>query len=388
MVAALVAALGLGWNFSRDGLLWNNLNVWRVKMAIKASKLKMPEMDGYVKRDQEMEAFKKDLYDPRLRIRTIIVTGPRGSGKSTLVQHCLADKGKVVRIRLDTRSDFSEEEFAENAMKTIGLPYRQSGTNAMGLLSLALQGLRESQKELPIIVVETDNRCTPDQLRSLLVLMKYFGADEELIRPIIVLSSSTSAFGLCIEEAELRSHYFHVDNLTDEQCLEYVESRLSSTIEGDEQEISKFVKEVVPLLGIGNRLIDLDSLLVGISELNLDNKLDKIQHKLDKVQEHIKSYVEQRVRSYTSSLRRFFEEVKGTCHSKKNVKGAFELLLEEGSMPLHTFCEVCGVEEERLIEIISKIHPLPFDVNPKLRTIHFHAIFKKKFNFNILFHSI
>ena len=41
-------------------------------------------------------------------------------------------------------------------------------------------------------------------------------------------------------------------------------------------------------------------------------------------------------------------------------------------MPLRTFLEVCGVEEEeRFIEIISNIH---FYVNP--RTIHFHAIFK------------
>ena len=93
-----------------------------------------------------------------------------------------------------------------------------------------------SQEELPIFVVETDHRCTPDQLRSLLILMKQYGADEKLIRPIVVLSSSTSAFGLTISEEELRSRYFHVDDLTDEQCLEYVESMLSRIIKGDEQE--------------------------------------------------------------------------------------------------------------------------------------------------------
>ena len=312
------------------------------------------------------------------------MTGPRGSGKSTLVRHCLAGKGGVVRVFLNTQSSFSEEKFAENVMKTIGVSYTQPGTNVnvMALLSLALRGLRQSQEELPIFVIEADDRCTPDQLQSLLILMKQYGSDEELIRPIIVLSSSTSAFGLTIWHEELRSRYFHVDDLTDEQCLEYVESRLSSMIEGDEQEISNFVKEVVPHLGIGNRLIHL---LVGMSKL----KLDKIQHKLDKVQEHIESYVEEQVHIYTGSVRRFFREVKGTCHSEEAVKRAFKLLLEKGSMPLHTFCEVCGVyEEKRFIEIISNIDPHPFYVNPEHRTIHFRAIFQHKINFDILFDSV
>ena len=46
------------------------------------------------------------LYDPEY-LQTIIVTGPRGSGKSTLVRHCLAGKGGVVRVCLNTRSYFS-----------------------------------------------------------------------------------------------------------------------------------------------------------------------------------------------------------------------------------------------------------------------------------------
>ena len=374
----VVSVLGISWTFSRDGLLWTYWNVLQVKRAINASKLKMPQVAAYIERNQEMKAFKKMLYDPSLK--TIIVTGPRGSGKSTLVQRCLAGKGRVVRFCLNTRSDFSEEEFTENAMKSIDVSYALPGTNLKALLSVALRGLRESKEELPIFVVEVDTRCTPDLLRSLLILMKQYGADNRLIRPIIVLSSSTSAFGLSITQRELRSRYFHVDDLTAEQCLEYVESRLSSTIEGDKQEISKFVKDVVPLLGIGNRLIDLDSLLVGISELNLKE-----------VQEHIKSCVEEDILAYTDSVRSFLIKVKGTWHSKEAVKKAFKLLLENGSMPLRTFREVFGVyEEKRFIEIISNIDPHPFYVNPKHTntTIHFHAIFQHKIDFDILCDSI
>ena len=355
-MSALVVALGLGWTFFRDGIYQNvqKVNVQKVMKAINVSKLEMPRVAAYIERNQEMKAFKRELYNSE-DLRTTLVTGPRGSGKSTLVKYCLAGKGGVVRVFLNTQSSFSEEKFAENVMKTIGVSYTQPGTdvNVMALLSLALRGLRKSQEELPIFVIEADERCTPDQLQSLLILMKQYGSHKQLIRPIIVLSSSTSVFGLSISPKELRARYFHVDDLTDEQCLEYVESRLSSMIEGDEQEISNFVKEVVPHLGIGNRLIHLDSVLVGMLEL----VFDKVQHKLDKVQEHIESYVEERVRIYTDSVRRFFREVKGTCHSEEAVKRAFKLLLEKGSMPLHTFLEVCGVEEKRFIEI-TYIHIL------------------------------
>ena len=383
-VSALVVALGLGWTFFRDGIYLNvqkvqKVNVQKVMKAINVSKLEMPRVAGYIERNQEMKAFKRKLYNSE-DLKTTVVTGPRGSGKSTLVQHCLAGKGGVVRIVLNTQSSFSEEKFAENVMKTIGVSYTQPGTdvNVMALLFIALRGLRQSQEELPIFVIEADDRCTPDQLQSLLLLMKQYGADKKLIRPIIVLSSSTSVFGLTIWHKELRLRYFHVDDLTDEQCLEYVESRLSSMIEGDEQEISNFVKEVVPHLGIGNRLIHLDSVLVGMSKLNLD-----------KVQEHIESCVKEEVLIYTDSVRSFFREVKGTCHSEEAVKRAFKLLLEKGSMPLHTFLEVCGVKEKRFIEIISNIHPHPFYVNPEhRRTIHFHAIFQHKINFDILFDSV
>ena len=356
------------------------MNVWRVKRAIKVSKLEMPQVTAYIKRNQEMGALKKMLlnYPKYINIKTIVVTGPRGSGKSTLVQRCLAGKAGVVRIALNTQSSFSEEKFAENVMKTIGVSYAQSGTAVTALLSLALEGLRASQEELPIFIVETDHRCEPGDLRSLLILMKQYGADRKLIRPIIVLSSSTSAFGLTISLEELRSYYFHVGDLTDEECLEYIESRLSMMIEGDEQEeISDFVKDVVAHLGIGHRLIHLDSVL------------DKIQHKnLDQVHEHIKLYVEERVLAYTESMRSFFGEVKGTCHEEA-FKRALQLLSEKGSsMPLHTFYEVCGVKKQRLIEIISNIDPHPFYVDPQHRTIHFHAIFQHEINFDILFDEL
>ena len=60
----IVSVLGVGWTFSRDGLLVNYWNVLQVKRAINASKLKMPQVDGYIERNQEMKAFKKMLYDP------------------------------------------------------------------------------------------------------------------------------------------------------------------------------------------------------------------------------------------------------------------------------------------------------------------------------------
>ena len=61
--------------------------------------------------------------------------------------------------------------------------------NVKALLSLALKGLCEREEELPIIVVEVDNRCTPGQLRSLLILMKQYGADQHNIFMSTTVSS-------------------------------------------------------------------------------------------------------------------------------------------------------------------------------------------------------
>ena len=61
-VSALVVALGLGWTFFRDGIYLNvqkvqKVNVQQVMKAIKVSKLRMPQVAGYIKRNQEMKAF-------------------------------------------------------------------------------------------------------------------------------------------------------------------------------------------------------------------------------------------------------------------------------------------------------------------------------------------
>ena len=65
---------GFGWTIFRDGLLWNYLNVQRVMKAIKVSKLEMPQVDGYIERNQEMKAFKRKLYNSE-DLKTTIVTG-------------------------------------------------------------------------------------------------------------------------------------------------------------------------------------------------------------------------------------------------------------------------------------------------------------------------
>ena len=58
-------------------------------------------------------------------------------------------------------------------------------------------------------------------------------------------------------------------------------------------------------------LIHLDSVLVGMPELNLD----KIQHKLDKVQEHIESCVEEEVHKTDSLYKLSFFHYRCIAHS-------------------------------------------------------------------------
>ena len=112
--------------------------------------------------------------------------------------------------------------------------------------------LRRHKKLQPILVVEADQRCSASHLEHLLLLLKRWGADNKLLRPLVVLSSSRAALGLTLTtEARFRAQYFVLQDLTEAEgeqllaglCKPYVKSCTA-------EELSCFCKEVLPVLGM------------------------------------------------------------------------------------------------------------------------------------------
>ena len=95
----------------------------------------------------------------------MIVTGPRGSGKTTLVNTELKGNKKVVTVSLNTAVPFTEERFARSILTALRFPYKPTGLSAQGLLETALA---KHRKLPPILVEEANWRCDATHLLLLL----------------------------------------------------------------------------------------------------------------------------------------------------------------------------------------------------------------------------
>ena len=81
------------------------------------------------------------------------------------------------------------------------------------VVEMALTSLKGMNQDSlpPILVVEIDSLCKGAVLQDLLLTMKQWGFERGLVRPIVVVSSSLSAFGMKLHPVELRASYVMVE---------------------------------------------------------------------------------------------------------------------------------------------------------------------------------
>lgn len=192
---------------------------YQVKRTSKAfTKANIPKCNKEIlSRTTLQKTFKRkvDISDDQ----TIIVTGPPGLGKTALIEVTFGGTNSVVRVNLNTSNPFLKEEFARDILGTLHIRLPPATMSCLVVVEKALRAC----KDKPFLVVEADRRCNADQLEKLLFLLKWWAADQKLVRPLIILSASRSALGmdnhfindLCY--SHLCASCFNVPDLTEEE---------------------------------------------------------------------------------------------------------------------------------------------------------------------------
>lgn len=82
------------------------------------------------------------------------------------------------------------------------------------------------RKAYPIFVFEVDDSWTQEDVQSLLVFAKVWGADEKRARFVLVLSAAVATYNLKIQLDELRCITVKVDEATDQEAEAYFKHRM------------------------------------------------------------------------------------------------------------------------------------------------------------------
>ena len=321
----------------------------RVKSAVSGSTYTEIDVKHYVSRPS-LEDKMKNALDRHSHSFTYLVSGPRGSGKTILVNKALKGRSSVIAIDLTPDTAVTDEVLAGAILKELQVEYTVPGLNPTTLLLPVLKDIQ------PILIVEVNERCTSTCLQSLLLRLKSWGADKMLVRPIVVVSSSRAAFGLTIGLNELRTRHFMVPDMMKDEAASVLDNAIKYHITKDctKKDISHICKKVVSVLG--TRPLDLAHFNSTLEETNGNLSIEAVEILLEKV-------IEKQSRLYRYALTTCMCEIAGKDPEKQNAFKDFVKNLHNGPVQLnHIIWQTFGLSNKNFINIIEGIHPHPFYV--------------------------
>lgn len=296
-------------------------------------------------------------------LATQLVVGPRGCGKTTIIQEVFEGHKSVVHVPLSNNVTIPEFESAFfDALDFKHLPEGLSRpTLIMGVLRIL-----DKWKILPTLLLEVNAQCSTETLQVILTRLKEWGDDAKLMKSVVVLSSTRAAMTLNIGLNSLRVVCVSIPDLTEDEVQQFVMQMLSKYKD-------KRVAEVVEknYLLVGNRLSELHELAT------------KVEHcaSLEKAESKIHEFVQKQRKRYVSSLEEVFTKIEQFqyLNEKSFHRDDLSLLIEmfknNKQLNFSRFCQLVHMTRRDIIEMIANVHPHVFFVDPEDETVIVSSVF-------------
>jgi hypothetical protein len=210
-------------------------------LAARAPPSEADELHAYVKRvdlEKKLESF---LREPRTTAGSyMVVVGPRGAGKSTLVSHVLSEMGEgvlvvsikdkttdvealVLRVALDQYKPLRKSVHATSTpLKDGGLAERLKAAADAGCKKRGEKGWR------PTLVLEIAQSGDKDLIKNACNLLKLITHDKALCHGILVLSSSFAVAEL--PEDEDRQRFLRVGAFSRDEASAHLDANLKANL--------------------------------------------------------------------------------------------------------------------------------------------------------------
>lgn len=283
---------------------------------------------------------------------TLLVHGPRGVGKTTLMQHSLNCVKGVVHIQPNplTVKNFYESIFEYVDFKT------QSESHA-ALVIHALKKIKADEKGIKLtFVVDINEKCSEKELMAILIELKKLVADLNLANGAVILSTSRAALLLPVTLHELRVRPVNISDPPRRTIVNFLEKHLVKLFpDSKPEEREGWIASYSP--EIGTRFLDAANL---ISELGMAKSEESLT---TTVSDFVQEFVSQRKKTYRSSALKFV-----TMVDKRKRKEVLTGIINN-DLPLDKLVEATGIkDEESLIKTLANLHPHPvyIDVSTSL----------------------
>ena len=347
---------------------WKDSNFWCVRRTVTAIKNATVDLDAaelfLPRKPFQAALLAKASSAPS---RTLVVMGPRGSGKSTLVNLTFASSANVIRIHLDTTVPFSAEEFSHNILSVLSVYPPPPHVQARLLLEKAFKKFPEP----PLLLVEADTRCGAKQLEQLLLLLKWWAGDLNAVRPVVILSASRAAFGLKLRLSELRALPFVVPDLTEAEGEKLLWTLFSKLVTCTEEEFSQLCKQLL-LPKLGTRPLN-------ITDFARFYKDEGTLHTLQEVTDFAAAFLAQERLSYTFALQAFVEQLDTSTHA---CFAALFAELKSHPVPLKSFLHMLEISPDELVNLLTSSVTHPFFIDLLRGEVCFNAVVEKDIDVN------